>query len=170
MGGWGHRVRQGLLALAPRPEPDEALFIHRWLTERQRDAFMELSAHDRGHLVRVARELTRQAPGNHDLIVAGLLHDLGKANGSAHVRLIDRTAKVLLERLSPRLLGMLTPPGTGGLRTGLTLAAHHAEFGAERARQLGCSERVVWLIKHHEDSRVNDPELRLLIEIDRITP
>jgi hypothetical protein len=29
---------------------------------------------------------------------------------------------------------------------------------------------VVWLIKHHEDSRIDDPELQLLIAIDQATP
>jgi hypothetical protein len=170
MPGWLHRVRQGLLALWPRPEPDEAAVVRRWLNEHQRAAFANISAHDRGHLIRVARQLESQAPHHPDLIIAGALHDIGKADGSHRVRLIDRVAKVLLERTSPRLLAKLAEPPPGGIRSGLVLAVHHPEIGAERARALGCSDRVVWLIKHHEDSRIDDPELQLLIAIDQATP
>lgn len=170
MPDWRHRLEQGVRALRSRPELDEALFTHRWLTDRQRAAFAALPAHDRGHLVRVARELTRLVPHDHDLIIAGLLHDLGKSNGVSRVRLADRTVKVILERLSPRLLGIMAQPYAAGLRAGLSLAVHHPEIGAERARELGCSDRVVWLIKHHEDAKIDDPGLRLLVEIDRMTP
>jgi hypothetical protein len=164
------RIRQGLLALRPRPEPGENDFTHHWLTGEQRAAFQGLSAHDRGHLVRVARTLVEQVPDNHDLIMAGLLHDLGKSDGTNRVRLIDRTAKVLLGRLSPRLLRWLARSDPHRLRAGIVLAVHHPAIGAEQSARLGCNDRVVWLIKHHEDSTIDDPELRLLADVDQTTP
>jgi len=170
MPGWILRISQGLTALLPHPEPDEDCFTQHWLTEEQQVAFQELPNHDRGHLVRVARTLKARAPGHHDLIVAGLLHDLGKTNGRQTVRLCDRTAKVILERLSPSLLRWLARPDPSRWRAGIVLAVHHPAIGAMRAGQLGCSDRVVWLIKHHEDSMIDDPELRLLADVDEATP
>ncbi len=167
---WRSRIQEGLVALWPRREPDEAQVLSFWLTEAQRQAFLDLPAHDRGHLVRVARTIAHRAPTNTDLIVAGLLHDLGKADNGHHVRLFDRVANVLIGRASPRLLRWLARPNAPWWRAGLTLVVHHPEIGAERAARLGCSERVVWLIKHHEDSFIDDPELRLLADVDQATP
>jgi hypothetical protein len=170
MAGWISRIKQGLLAVRPRPELDEGDITGRWLSDSQQAAFRDVSVHDRGHLVRVARSLEVQAPHNSDLIVAGLLHDLGKADGVYQVRLIDRTAKVLLKHLCPTLLRWLARPNPSRLRAGIVLAVHHPVIGAERAAHLGCSDRVVWLIKHHEDPTIDDPELRLLAEVDQATP
>jgi len=170
MARWVDRIRQGLLALRPRPEPDEERFTRQWLTREQRAAFASLSAHDRAHLVRVARTIARRAPDQRDLIVAALLHDLGKTDGRHRVRLVDRVIKVLLERGSPRLLHWLARPEPSRLRAGIALAVHHPALGAARAAELGCSDRVVWLIKHHEDSTIDDPELRLLADVDQATP
>jgi hypothetical protein len=170
MPGRGARVREGLVALRPRVEPDEDQLLRQWLTEAQRQAFLDLPAHDRGHLVRVARTLAHRAPTNTDLIVAGLLHDLGKVDNGHRVRLIDRVANVLIGRASPLLLGWLARPDATWWRAGITLVVHHPEIGGERAARLGCSDQVVWLIKHHEDSIIDDPELRLLADVDQATP
>lgn len=172
MPDWRTRIREGHIALWPRREPGEELILRRWLTDEQRRAFRELPLHDRGHLARVTKTLTQRAPDNTDLIVAGLLHDLGKVETGHRVRLIDRVAKVLLNHISPRLLRWLARPNPSRWRAGIVLAVHHAEIGAERAARLGCSDRVVWLIKHHEDSNsiIDDPELRLLADVDQATP
>jgi hypothetical protein len=165
------RIRQGLTALRPRPEDDEAVILSAWLTGAQQAAFRALPVHDRGHLIRVGSALIATGTASHDLIVAGLLHDLGKQEGSARVRLVDRVAKVCLERTAPDILRRLADrERTAPLCRGLMLAVHHPEIGSERARFLGCTERVCWLIKNHDNQAVADEELRRLIAIDRATP
>ena len=49
---------------------------------------------------------------------------------------------------------------------GLWWLCRHAEVGASLVRQWGYPERVAWLIEHHEDCRVDDCELALLIAVD----
>lgn len=165
------RFQQGLLALRPRPEPDEDEITRRWLSGEQRTAFLALPVHDRAHLVRVARTLATPGTATDDLVIAGLLHDIGKVDGKHHVRLIDRALKVCLEHLSPRLLDRLAnQTKTVPLCTGLVLAVHHPEIAGERARHLGCTERACWLIKNHDNLALADPDLQRLIEVDRSTP
>lgn len=171
MGSFLARLNQGVIALRRRDEPDEIALTQRWLTPVQRAAFAKLPAHDRGHLIRVTRKLVDRGETSPDLIVAALLHDIGKVDGRYHVRLIDRTLNVLLARCSPSLLAwMASRDHPVPLCRGLMLAVHHPEIGSERARFLGCTARTIWLIKNHDNQAPEDPDLRRLIEVDRSTP
>ena len=167
---WHTRVRQVWAGLRPSPDPDEAGFTARWLTPRTRPVFDRLAIHDRRHLVAVARELEHLDLDNDDLIVAGLLHDIGKANDRDQVTLVDRILRVFLGRVAPGFLERFARPNGIGIRRRLYLALHHARLGAVLAEQNGCSERTVWLIKNHDVSDPTDPDLRRLAEIDRATP
>jgi HD domain len=127
-----------------------------------------LNAFDQTHLVRVWQWLVDLAVEDQDLLTAGLLHDVGKVDGNARVRLVDRGLKVVLRAAWPGLLDRLSRPGGPRWAAGLYLAVHHPELGAQRARALGCSERVCWLIEHHETQPdFGDPGLRLLRQADR---
>ncbi len=149
-------------ARAPVPVPLTAL-----LTPDARARFNKLRPADQLHLVRVADNLAQQGAGP-DLVAAGLLHDIGKAHPGIRIRLADRAGKVLLARLAPHFLGILSrradPPLAGA---GLWALARHAQAGADLALEEGYSERVQWLIAHHERRDIiDDPELRLLIAVD----
>jgi len=132
---------------------------------------LELPRLDRNHLYHVGENMIQRAPGNRDLIIAAFLHDLGKTHEGVHVRLIDRSAKVLLQAISPRALQKLAAPPPTRFRGGLVLAVHHPGIGAIRAKDLGCSDRTCWLIAHHEAAGTfDDPDLALLAAIDDATP
>ncbi|MBN9012775.1 MAG: hypothetical protein J0H25_06950, partial [Rhizobiales bacterium] len=84
------------------------------------------------------------------------------------IRAIDRVTRVLLRRRAPRLLARLSDVPNRPLLHGLHLCVHHARLGAERARRLGCSERTIWLIAHHEDRDPgDDADLIALQKADR---
>jgi hypothetical protein len=165
-----HRIRQGLLALRPRVPAHRDAVLARCLTPIQAAAFRGLSKPDQAHLLRVYQALVERGVTDRDLLIAGLLHDIGKSSPCGQVRLSDRVAKVLLARFMPRLLSRLAREPVPRWRYGLWLAVHHAEIGAERAAALGCTPRACWLIAHHGESMsVPDPDLELLIAIDRDT-
>lgn len=167
---WRTRIAQLLAGLRAAPDPTEAEIVERYLTPATQPLLARLPAHDRRHLVQVALKLERRDPTNHDLILAGLLHDIGKADETGTVRMIDRVAKVSLERFAPRLLARLTQRGHARLLHGLYLAAQHADLGAALAEQAACSQRTVWLIKNHETSGIADNDLRTLMVVDQTTP
>ena len=162
------RLRQGLVALAPRVPADRDAILARTLTATQARAFRGLPAHDQAHLCRVYRLLRSAGVEDGDLLAAALLHDLGKVAPGARVRLPDRIAKVLLRRLAPGLLRHMARQPAPPWRRGLALAVHHPALGAARAAELGCSPRVCWLITHHEDTgALGDPDLARLAAADR---
>jgi hypothetical protein len=140
--------------------------LNETLTPSQRRAFLTLSVHDQAHSCRVFRLLEREGAPD-DVLVAGLLHDVGKNGPDGRVRLVHRVARVALRRVAPDLLARLARQPAGRGRVGIARAVHHPRLGAEQARALGCDERVCWLIAHHEDApTLDDPELRLLVAAD----
>ena len=163
------RLRQGVSSLRPRLPPDRDAILAEILTSHQAEAFRELPVHDQAHLCRVYQGLRGRGVEDRDLLVAALLHDIGKvsASGNARVGLVDRVAGVILRRMAPRLLDRLSRQSGKPWRLGLVLAVHHAPLGAHRAATLGCSARSCWLIAHHADRPLpSDNALHLLAAAD----
>jgi hypothetical protein len=162
-----HRLRQGLTALRPAPPLHRDAILSDLLTDEQAAAFRRLQLFDQAHLCRVYEVLRSWGEEDPDLLVASLLHDLGKVGERGTVRLPHRVARVLLSRTSPRTLARLARLPPARWRAGFALAVHHPVLGARRAAELGCSDRTCWLIAHHEDDPPpDDDQLRRLIAAD----
>ncbi|MBX5444984.1 HD domain-containing protein [Sphaerobacter sp.] len=140
--------------------------LRRLVTPEQWALLARLSRADRAHLLEVHRRLVAEGCRDRDVLLAALLHDVGKADGRARTGVSQRVVSVLLGRFAPGLLTALARPDRDRWRHGLYLAREHARLGAEQARQAGCSERVCWLIAHHHDRAAEDPDLRLLQAAD----
>ncbi len=169
MGQAAYRVRQFLAALtAPlvREDPDVVAEV---LTPAQQALFRRMSAPDRRHALRVYRALMAQGSQRPDLLVAALLHDVGKAAGPPPLWV--RVAVVLLERWAPRWLDRLGEGDPRGWRRPFMVYQRHAEIGAEWAARAGCSPLTVALIRRHHESLISreseeDRLLALLQEAD----
>lgn len=162
------RLVQGLRGLTPiRSGTDVDRSLLSLLTAEQRQRFEELLAFDQQHLCRVAIHLKEQGVTDTDVLVAGLLHDIGKVDGKTHVRLPDRVVKVVLKRASPGTLRSVADAYPNGRLGGLALTMLHPEIGARTAADLGCSERTCWLIRNHEaESDLGDADLARLQAAD----
>ncbi len=162
-----YRLTQGFRHLANREIPTVDSTLQALLTREQWSLVERLCPADRAHLLRVHQALIREGVTDHDLLLAGLLHDAGKADEHGRVRLIHRTLKVLVGGISRGLLERICQRKGGWIRHGMYLAVHHAALGAELARQAECSDRTCWLIAHHDDGTIpGDYSLQLLQEID----
>ena len=133
------------------------------VTPQTLEAWNTLSTYDRRHLLDVAMDLERQGV-DYDVVLAGLLHDIGKP---ANTSLPARVAVVLLQKLAPRLIVRLRstsspPPGLKQLH----LLLNHANRGADLLAEYGEPERVVWLVRHHEDEQPADQGLITLQRAD----
>lgn len=107
---------------------------------------------DERHAERTA-EILRRDGADADLVLAGLLHDRAKPNGT---RLWHRISAVLLDAVAPALRRRYTR-GSGTF----ALYLDHAHRGAELARAEGRSDRVVALIARHHDRPSTEDERRL---------
>jgi hypothetical protein len=163
----GYRVGQFGRALAPWvPERDLALAAA-ILSPVQLAAFQRLPAADQRHAARVARTLLAADARDPDLIVAALLHDLGKveATGSGRVWLPHRVANVLLSRRWPAIWRRLSDQPHAGPALGCYLLRHHAVLGAAWAARLGVAPRACQLIAAHQEGVVAPDLLPALAQL-----
>jgi hypothetical protein len=139
-----YRSRQFFSSLRPRVDAelrDEAL---RLLREPERALYESMTPRDQQHCLDVYRRLRDEGHADRDLLVAALLHDVGKGR----IALWHRVAFVLLDAAAPGVLDRIATPGNGaGYREALDRCRHHGEIGAQLAAAAVCSETVVGLIR-----------------------
>lgn len=145
-GWWAAHVRRTFIYLRPSIGAGERSALDSWLTPAEVRLFDSMPAADRRHGLDVVRALEAAGAGNdRDLLVAGLLHDCGKG---PRVRFSHRVAFSLGQRYGPWVWRLSEPLPT--FRFGLARLREHAAASAEMARQAGCDERVIDLIRNQE--------------------
>ncbi len=161
-----YRVRQFRDALSAVPEPEEIEFIQTYLSPAQMELFLAMQASDQAHSLKVFKNIFNQClsePGQtrQDLLVAALLHDVGKSRYKLQVW--ERVMIVLAKRLIPervRRWGEVNHDREWkaegddlrlGWRRAFVIAEQHPRWGAEMAAAAGSSRLAVELIRHHQD-------------------
>jgi hypothetical protein len=165
----GYRVDQFGRGLVPWVSPRDRAIAAAALTARQYAVFRRMPAADQRHSVRVARALLAEGARDPDLIVAALLHDLGKVDsrGDGRVVLFHRVAKVLLARFWPDAWRRLSDAPHSGFARGYYLLRHHPALGASWAAALGVSPRACALIAAHQEGTVGPDTADALLRLRR---
>lgn len=166
------QTRQQLGFVAPLSSGDQAE-VATLLPPSALPLFRTMSNADQQHSVRVYRGLLARGCRDNDLLVAALLHDVGKAEG--RVPFWTRPAIVLGKVLVPHRLSMLmlSParlqekhvPRWQQWRRSLSYAWWHAEVGAELAEQAGVPERTVLYIRTHHQPHGPARALHIVDEV-----
>ena len=154
LGRAAHLVRRFLRALTARVEPAERQTIADQLTPGQERLFWAMMVQDQRHSLDVFYTLKRRGCQDRDLLLAALLHDVGKGS----VRLWQRVVFVLLSAASPRLVARLARPGGTGWRKAMASLNDHGRRGAALAQEAGAPPAVVELIRNHQ--RFDDGDRR----------
>jgi hypothetical protein len=149
-----YRVRQFWWALCARLPTDAWPTIEASLTAEQLALFRTMPPSDQRHSLNVYRALLSAGQTNRDLLVAALLHDVGKAGGQ--LCLWHRVAIVLLRAFWPAMLERLSRGKVRGWRAGFVIHRRHPELGAAQAEAVGCSSLTVDLIRRHQNPPAAD--------------
>jgi putative nucleotidyltransferase with HDIG domain len=154
-----YRSRQFRNALlSPRKRvTSEALLA--CLTPAQLILFRQLQPSEQIHSYQIFKRLEAAGNDSRDLLVAALLHDVGKI--ISPLSIFDRAMIVLGKRLFRSAAKRWAEGPARGLRLPFVVAAQHAEWGADLASQAGATPRTVELIHRHHDPPVPNPEQQM---------
>lgn len=162
---WRYRIRQVLMRLGARRGAGERDDLERVLSASALRLFEQMPPGDQAHALCVWHTVHACGSVTLELEQAALLHDVGKAGGG--LTLAHRTLIVLLEHLAPTLLVRWAAAALGSWRYPFYVHREHGELGARRCEQVGCSSRVVALVRYHGAPSFEDlePMLRRDLEI-----
>jgi hypothetical protein len=107
-----------------------------------------MSDSEQRHAFDVWRTLQDAGHAEAALAQAALLHDVGKTK--AHVGLVPRIVKVLLQAVHPALLPRLALEKPGHWRYPFFVLLHHAVYSSEMAAEAGTETLALQLIRWHQ--------------------
>jgi len=139
-------------------DPSERQVIADNLTPAQQRLFWAMMVQDQRHCLDVFYTLQRRGCRDQDILLAALLHDVGKG----HVLLWQRVVFVLLLAGAPGLLRRLAKPSGSGWRRAMASLIEHGTRGAALAQEAGASSAVVELIRNHQREHLSDRRAALL--------
>jgi hypothetical protein len=148
-----YRMRQFWRMVSVKAGPIELKQVAVVLSPEQMALFIQLQPGEKFHAMTMFRRLIEQGEKQPDLLVAALLHDVGKL----HYRLnpLERAMVVMVHVIMPgqvRQLGRLAPnewESLPGWRKAFIVAEQHAGWGAEMAHLAGVSALTETLIREH---------------------
>lgn len=161
-----HRIRQGLRALFAFATPLDETPALEVLSPELFALFQRMRRSERLHALNVMATLQAAGHTDPDLLVAALLHDVGKSRFPLGVP--GRTAAVLAKRFAPRWYRRQSEKPPRGLTRPFAIAEQHPAWSAEDMAAAGASDRAVWLGRHHAADPATltaDSEPRTLLEI-----
>ena len=158
-----YRSRQFFRSVGASLSAEDRAEVAQRLNAEQQRLFYAMTARDQRHCLDVFHALQRDGHDDPDLLLAALLHDVGKGP----VRLWHRVAYVLIRALSPRLLRRLSSDSGSGWRQALASFSDHSRQGAALVETTGAPEAVVLLVRLHSgDEMADDPRAALLRAAD----
>ena len=169
-----YRIHQFIRALWASADPEELASAQTILTPEQMALFKRMQPGEQAHALSVYSQLVAHGETVPDLLVAALLHDVGK---SCHpLRLWERVLIVLARAILPKQAGRWgnsspQPVARRFWTRPFVIAEQHPAWGADLAASVGASPRAVTLIRLHQDSpsSVTDVEVkRLLVKLQAV--
>jgi hypothetical protein len=149
-----YRARQFWQALWAKPKPGQLEFARQILTSAQFELFQQLQPSEKAHALSVCQGLSAQGEDDPDLLIAALLHDIGKVPHP--LRVWDRVVVVLGLKIFPQQAVLWGQGEPKGWRRPFVVAAKHPAWGAEMVQEAGASHLVLTLIRYHQDEAPTD--------------
>lgn len=145
-----YRIWQFWQIVRARPLTDEASAeIQEILTEPQFALFQRFACNDQWHSYRVMKMLQTAGHDDPDLLVAALLHDVGKTK--VNISIWHRSIIVLSYAFSSRRVERWGEGEAVGWKRPFVVKAQHPVWGAEMAEAVGTSPQALALIRRHQD-------------------
>jgi hypothetical protein len=144
-----YRLRQFWIALKSAPTAGDLAAIEDHLTPDLMALFLRMQPGEQVHSLSIYHQLQSQGETNRDLLVAALLHDVGKSRYP--LRVWERVIVVIARRYFPEKVPKWGEGEPMGWRRAFVVAQQHPDWGADMAQEAGTSRVCVDLIRHHQD-------------------
>lgn len=144
-----YRIEQGVRALFAWTRPVDLTPVDALLSPPLAALFARMQRSEQQHSLRVLESLRRAGHEQPDLLVAGLLHDVGKSQ--MPIGLVGRTLVVLAKAFAPPLYGRWAQGEARGWRRAFVVAERHAAWGAEMLTEAGATPLAVALVRQHQE-------------------
>ena len=144
-----YRVQQFWRALTVTPNPDDLAQAQKVLTPSMYKLFEGMHPSEQAHSLAIFHHLRAQNESNEDLLVAALLHDIGKSRFP--LRIWERVFIVLGRALIPTQTAKWGQGEPYGWKRGFVVAQQHPKWGADMAASAGATPLTVSIIARHQD-------------------
>lgn len=151
--GLPYRFRQFVRNLSSHFEAIELKAAQDFLPPALFDLFLRMDKADQAHSLQVFNALQDEGEQHTDLLAAALLHDVGKAY--QRPALWQRVLAVLGEPILKNRLPTMANQPARGWRKAFIIAAAHPRWGADLVLEAGGSDRLVRLIRYHQEQALN---------------
>jgi hypothetical protein len=142
------RLRQGLRALFAWAQPVDYDLAASVLKPSLLTLFRRMRRSEQLHSLNVLRLLRTQGRTEPSLMIAALLHDVGKTKASFH--LWDRTLVVLVRAVAPSLVAHWGQAEPRGWNRPFAISVRHPEWSAEMVTAAGADPLTIELITRHQ--------------------
>ena len=145
-----YRFRQGVRALGSWLRPVDDALAEQHLSPALAALYRQMRRSERQHSLRVLHSLIAAGHTDPDLLVAALLHDVGKIR--THFFLPEKVLVVLVKAATPTLYRRWGSGPARGWRRPFAVSVQHPAWGAEMVAAAGGSPLAVELIRRHADA------------------
>lgn len=144
------RLRQGVLALLAWVRPVDDAPAVAILPPSLVALFQQMPRREQQHALEVLATLRQRSATHPILLMAGLLHDLGKTR--APLAVWERVLIVVVEAAYPSLAERYGDGGPRGWRRPFVVRRQHAAWGAAMISAAGGDPLLVELVRRHQDT------------------
>jgi putative nucleotidyltransferase with HDIG domain len=143
-----YRYRQFIQAINGSPSLSHLDEVSQTLNGKQLKLFQQLQPSEQLHAILVFQQLKRLGNSHHNLLVAALLHDVGKTRYP--INNLQRIIIVIFDKLFPNWVKRTKDSSPVGWKRPFVVAENHAEWGAEMATLCDSDVMTVKLIRRHQ--------------------
>lgn len=144
-----YRVRQFWLALTASPASEDIALARKILSPSLFSLFVRLQPDEQAHGLWIVRRLQEQNQIQHELLVAALLHDVGKSRYPLNPW--ERAVIVLGNVLLPGKAKEWGHSKPNGWKKPFVVGMQHPAWGADMVLKAGGSPRAAELIRRHHE-------------------
>jgi putative nucleotidyltransferase with HDIG domain len=145
-----YRIKQFWHAVTAAPSKDDLGKVNEVLSPQLMSLFRKMQASEQAHSLHIYQQLRDNGETNADLMVAALLHDVGKSRYP--LRIWERGLIVMGNKISPQQAQRWGEGQPTGWKRAFVIAEKHAAWGAEMVAEAGASPMTAKIIQRHQET------------------